>query len=51
MANNLQHLAEVRRSLRQTLTAAPITNPLVFTQGLEEAFRNIWKEWCQKVSS
>ena len=48
MANNLPRLAEVRASLRQTLTAAPLTNPILFTRGLEEAFRDIWKEWCSK---
>ena len=46
LANKLQHLAEIRRTLRPTLTAAPFTNPILFTHGLETAFRNMWKQWC-----
>ena len=47
-ANNIPRLVEVRNTLRQTLIAAPLTNPRLFTRGLEQAFRDIWKQWCQK---
>ena len=46
-ANNLPSLAEVRQNLRHKLTTAPITNPRLFTRNLENAFREIWKQWCQ----
>lgn len=48
MAKNMNRLAEIRRTLRPILTVAPLTNPTVFTRGLEVAFRGIWKEWCQR---
>jgi predicted O-linked N-acetylglucosamine transferase (SPINDLY family) len=47
LAGNISKLSTIRNGLRDTLTAAPIANPPLFTRGLEAAFRNIWKQWCQ----
>lgn len=45
-ANDIPKLAAIRAKLRPTLAATPNTNPVQFTQGLESAFRDIWREWC-----
>lgn len=47
-AKDTQKLANIRANLRQTLMASPMTNPETFTRGLEDAFRKIWVEWCEK---
>lgn len=41
-------LAEIRASLRQTLTNSPMTNPKAFTEGYEAALRGAWRKWCEE---
>lgn len=46
LAHDLDRVSTLRQTLRPTLEASPMTNPVQFTQGLEEALRSVWKEWC-----
>jgi hypothetical protein len=41
-------LAEIRSSLRQTLTNSPMTNPKTFTEGYEAALRGAWIKWYKE---
>ena len=50
-AEQLERLQNIRRTLRPTLEATPMTNPKEFTQGLETALRMAWKQWCEKDES
>jgi protein O-GlcNAc transferase len=47
-SKNPQRLAEVRGQLRAKLEAHPMTNPPVFTRGLEDAYRSVWRKWCEQ---
>ena len=39
--------AELRRSLRGRMRASPLTDAKAFTPGLEQAYRQMWRRWCQ----
>jgi predicted O-linked N-acetylglucosamine transferase (SPINDLY family) len=38
---------ELRRTLRPRMAAAPMNDPKVFTPGLEAAYRQMWRRWCE----
>jgi predicted O-linked N-acetylglucosamine transferase (SPINDLY family) len=46
-AQELQVLAELRRSLRARLAASPLMDDAAFARGLETAYRRMWKRWCE----
>jgi protein O-GlcNAc transferase len=46
LASDTERLEELRRSLRQTMAASPLTDGAGFTRDLEGAFREIWQRWC-----
>jgi protein O-GlcNAc transferase len=50
-AKNPEWLSQVRQTLRGKLEALPMTNPAAYTRELEEAYRRVWKEWCEKQTS
>jgi predicted O-linked N-acetylglucosamine transferase (SPINDLY family) len=39
--------AELRRTLRPRLAASPLTDAKAFTPGLEQAYRRMWRRWCE----
>ena len=39
-------LRDLRRGLRQTMLASPLCDTKGFTAHLEEAFRDMWQEYC-----
>jgi len=39
--------AELRRSLRPRMAASPLTDAQAFTPGLEQAYRQMWRRWCE----
>ena len=39
-------LRDLRRGLRQTMLASPLCDTKGFTVHLEEAFRDMWREYC-----
>ena len=43
---DLTALAALRRTLRDSVTAAPLCDVPAFTRDLEAAYRSLWKDWC-----
>jgi protein O-GlcNAc transferase len=38
---------ELRRSLRARMQASPLVDAKAFTPGLEQAYRQMWRRWCE----
>ena len=38
--------AELRRTLRPRMAASPMNDPKVFAEGLDAAYRQMWRRWC-----
>lgn len=47
-AADLAALADVRAGLRQRLLASPICDAPRFARNLEQAFRGMWRKWCEQ---
>lgn len=47
-ARDTQALAALRRGLRTRLETAPLCDAPRFARHLEEAFRGMWRQWCEK---
>jgi protein O-GlcNAc transferase len=47
LANDLPRLAELRGSLRQRMLNSPLTDGAKFAKGVEAAYRQIWRTWCE----
>lgn len=41
-----ESLAQIRRSLRQTMLSSPLCNPRALAGEMEVAFRQMWQQWC-----
>jgi predicted O-linked N-acetylglucosamine transferase (SPINDLY family) len=48
LAENLPRLTELRRTLRDRMTASPLTDSLRFAGDMESAYREMWKAWCRR---
>ena len=52
IAGDLARDAARRRRLRETLRPRMLRSPLCdkagFTRGLEDAYRDLWRAWCEK---
>ena len=48
LANNVELLAKIRKSLRQDFETSKLSDAKTFTKELEAEFRKAWKEWCSK---
>jgi predicted O-linked N-acetylglucosamine transferase (SPINDLY family) len=44
---NPRRLAEIRTGLRPMLERSPLRDELGFTRGLENAYRDLWRRWCE----
>jgi predicted O-linked N-acetylglucosamine transferase (SPINDLY family) len=42
--------AELRRTLRERMAASPMTDGARFVPGLEDAYRRMWRLWCEGKS-
>jgi len=49
-ASDLPGLAGLRRGLRQRLLGSPLCNAPRFARNLEDAFRGMWRAWCEQES-
>ena len=49
-ASNLPALATLRGRLRERLVASPMCDAPRFARNLEDAFRGMWRTWCQSES-
>ncbi|MDP3744222.1 MAG: DegT/DnrJ/EryC1/StrS family aminotransferase [Methylotenera sp.] len=48
-ARHPEKLAEVRTSLRHRFEQSPLAQPAMIADGLERAFRQMWKRWCEQL--
>ena len=39
-------IAQLRRSLRDRMTASPLTDEVRFARSLEQIYRQMWRRWC-----
>ncbi len=49
LAGDLQRLKELRRSLRQRMKRSPLMDAPKFARGVESAYREMWKTYCQSA--
>jgi predicted O-linked N-acetylglucosamine transferase (SPINDLY family) len=47
LAADAKRRADLRRTLRPRLAASPLTDAKAFTPGLEQAYRQMWRRWCE----
>ena len=45
---DLPALAPLRGTLRERLEASPLCDGPGFTRGLEAAYRDMWRGWCER---
>ncbi len=48
LAGDLNALAQIRASLRERLRASRLLDQAAFVGELEERYREIWRDWCDK---
>ncbi|MHB1188515.1 tetratricopeptide repeat protein [Thiobacillus sp.] len=46
-ARDLEHLSALRARLRDQVRASPLFDAPRFARNLEEAFRGMWRKWCE----
>ncbi|MCP2732455.1 O-linked N-acetylglucosamine transferase family protein, partial [Limnofasciculus baicalensis] len=51
LANHQQRLEELRSTLRRRMQSAPLTNASLIAQSLEDAYRQMWRNWCDTQDS
>jgi predicted O-linked N-acetylglucosamine transferase (SPINDLY family) len=47
LAADPARLGRLRRSLRQRLQVSPLCDAAAYARSVEEAYRELWREWCQ----
>jgi protein O-GlcNAc transferase len=48
LANDLSRLKAMRAAMRPRMKRSPLCNAVGFTRNLEEAFRGMWRTWCER---
>jgi predicted O-linked N-acetylglucosamine transferase (SPINDLY family)/GT2 family glycosyltransferase len=48
LARDETRRAELRRTLREQLLTSPLCDGKTFTRGLEAAYRQMWRRWCDR---
>lgn len=51
LARNLDHLAELRATLRQQMAASPLCDGPRFARDFESMLRGIWQAWCAEETA
>jgi protein O-GlcNAc transferase len=46
LAESPARLAELRRDLRHRMLTSPLMNARKFARNVENAYRNMWRQWC-----
>ena len=49
LAQDLPRLAALRAGMRDRLSASPLLQAQRFTRGLEQAYRAMWRRWCDRA--
>jgi predicted O-linked N-acetylglucosamine transferase (SPINDLY family) len=47
LANDRERLASLRAGMRTRMSASPLMDAARFTGNLENAYRSMWRHWCQ----
>ena len=47
---DVDRLARLRTGLREKMRTSPLCDGAAFTRSLEEAYRTIWRRWCNRQS-
>jgi protein O-GlcNAc transferase len=50
LAGDLFRMADIRRNLREQLRASPLCDGKRFARNMENAFRKMWREFCEEKS-
>ncbi|MBI3839168.1 MAG: tetratricopeptide repeat protein [Planctomycetia bacterium] len=48
LAGDRPRLAQLRRELRPRLQASALVDAIGFTRNLEQVYRQIWRQWCER---
>jgi len=51
LANDIDHLCNLRTSIRSMLSNSPVCDSAKFTGSLEHLYRQMWNSWCQQDNS
>lgn len=51
LAARLEHLEALRAGLRARMESSPLRDERGFTRELEEAYRSVWRRWCDGAPS
>ncbi len=51
LASDLPALAALRGELRPRMAASPLLDAAAFTRNLEQAYRQMWRTWCESGSA
>lgn len=49
LANDVDRLAEMRQHLRTKLSASPLCDGPQFARDVEQAYRDMWRQWCRNA--
>jgi protein O-GlcNAc transferase len=50
LARDLPRLAQLRASLRGRMQDSPLMDARRFASGIEDAYRTVWRNWCEKIA-
>jgi len=48
LANDLPRLAQIRKTLRDSMLASPLCDTRRYTKNMEKLYLHLWSEWCGK---
>jgi predicted O-linked N-acetylglucosamine transferase (SPINDLY family) len=51
LANDLDRLEQLRGSLRERMERSPLMDGRRFARNIEQAYRQMWRRWCQDARS
>jgi predicted O-linked N-acetylglucosamine transferase (SPINDLY family) len=51
LTKDLPRLDELRRTLRQRMQQSPLMDGKRFAMHMEQAYRQMWRRWCQQASN
>ncbi len=51
LAADPARLSGLRAGMRARLAASPLCDVAGFTRGLEDAYRAMWRDWCERMAA
>ena len=51
LAHNRSQLVELRTTLRERMKSSPLMDQKRFTRGIETAYQEMWKRWCNQQNA